>query len=121
MITGAHAIIYSSEADEVRAFLRDKLELSGLDIGGGWQIFAMPPTELAVHPTDGDPSSEANGRVELYLQCDDINATVKELESKGVTVTGPVSEQAWGLLTGVRLPGGAEIGLYEPRHPTAHG
>jgi hypothetical protein len=118
MITGAHAIIYSSAADEVRAFLSDKLDLSGVDIGGGWQVFAMPPTELAVHPTEGD---EGNGRVELYLLCDDINATVKEFEGKGVQMSQPVSDEGWGLLTSLRLPGGAEIGLYEPRHPTAHG
>jgi hypothetical protein len=118
MITGAHAIIYSSEADEVRTFISDKLGLSGVDIGGGWKVFAMPPTELAVHPIEGD---DLSGRVELYLLCDDVNATIKEFENKGVQVIQPVRDEGWGLLTALRLPGGAEIGLYEPRHPTAFG
>jgi hypothetical protein len=113
MITGAHAIIYSQQADEVRTFLRDILGFDSVDAGEGWLIFALPPAELAVHPTDG-PS-----RHELYLLCDDINATVADLKAKGVELSRPISDQGWGLLTAVRLPGGAELGIYEPRHPVA--
>jgi catechol 2,3-dioxygenase-like lactoylglutathione lyase family enzyme len=112
MITGAHAIIYSDAADEVRAFLRDVLGFASVDAGGGWLVFALPPAELAVHPADGD------ARHELYLMCDDIDATIAELTAKGVHVK-PISEQRWGRLTSLTLPGGSELGLYEPRHPTA--
>ena len=119
MITGVHAIVYSTAADEVRAFLRDTIGFSGVDAGGGWLIFALPPAELAVHPTEQEPSSNLLGQCELYLMCDDINATLEELKSKGAEVSRPVSEERWGLLTALRLPGGTELGLYEPRHPTA--
>ena len=110
MITGLHTIVYSKEAEEVRAFFRDVLGYPYADAGGGWLIFAMPPAELAVHP--GDEAAH-----ELYLMCDNIQATVDELKAKGVTITKPISDQRWGLLTAISLPGGSEIGLYEPRHP----
>ncbi|MBV9002014.1 MAG: hypothetical protein JO304_23355, partial [Solirubrobacterales bacterium] len=84
MITGAHSIVYSSDADGVRAFFRDVLGLPAVDAGHGWLIFALPPAEVAAHPTDGP------GRHELYLMCDDIGATVEELRAKGVEFTGPV-------------------------------
>jgi predicted enzyme related to lactoylglutathione lyase len=113
MITGVHAIVYSADADAVRAFLRDVLELPSVDAGGGWLIFALPPAELAAHP------AEESGRHELYLMCDDIQTTIAELEAKGVEFTGPVSEARFGLITSMRVPGGGELGLYEPRHPTA--
>ena len=119
MITGVHAILYSTAADEVRAFLRDTLDFSGVDAGGGWLIFALPPAELAVHPTEKEPSGNLLGQCELYLMCDDINATLEELKSKGAEVSRPISDERWGLLTALRLPGGTELGLYEPRHPTA--
>jgi len=112
MITGAHAIIYSDAADEVRALLRDVLGFRSVDAGGGWLVFALPPAELAVHPADSD------ARHELYLMCDDIDATIAELTAKGVQVK-PITEQRWGRLTSMILPGGSELGLYEPRHPTA--
>lgn len=122
MIIGAHAILYSTVADEVREFLRDQLGLSGIDAGGGWMIFALPPTELAVHPTEGDPRNDLAGQCELYLLCDDIDATLAELSTKGVHTTREISDQRWGRVTTLRLPGGAELGLYEPRHPLAtHG
>ena len=111
MITGAHAIIHSTDADGVRAFLRDVLELPSVDAGQGWLIFALPPAEIAAHPTDGP------ARHELYLMCDDLRATVAELEARGVEFTRPIGEERWGLLTAIRLPGGVELGLYEPRHP----
>jgi catechol 2,3-dioxygenase-like lactoylglutathione lyase family enzyme len=112
MITGAHAIIYSDAADEVRAFLRDVLGFAAVDAGGGWLVFALPPSEVAVHPMDGE------GKHELYLMCDDIEATITELSAKGVTFT-PVSDQGWGRLTSLTLPGGSQLGLYQPQHPTA--
>ena len=112
MITGAHSIVYSSDADGVRAFFRDVLGLPAVDAGHGWLIFALPPAEVAAHPTDGP------GRHELYLMCDDIGATVEELRAKGVEFTGPVEEERWGLVTAIKLPGGVELGLYEPRHPS---
>jgi predicted enzyme related to lactoylglutathione lyase len=112
VITGAHAIIYSRDADGVRAFFRDVLELPSVDAGHGWLIFALPPAEVAAHPTDDAARSE------LYLMCDDIHATVAELEAKGVEFARPIAEERWGLVTAIKLPGGAEVGLYEPRHPT---
>jgi catechol 2,3-dioxygenase-like lactoylglutathione lyase family enzyme len=112
VITGAHVIVYSRDADADRAFFRDVLEYPHVDAGGGWLIFKLPPGEVAVHPAEGAPSQE------LYLMCDDVNATVEQLAAKGVSCD-PVSDQGWGLLTGIRLPGGGELGLYEPRHPKA--
>ncbi len=112
MITGTHAIIFTQDAEGVRAFFRDVLEFPSVDAGNGWLIFALPPAELAAHPTDGP------GQHELYLMCDDVHATVEELETKGVAFSGPVSDEDFGLMTAIRLPGGGELGLYEPRHPT---
>ncbi|HUA29619.1 MAG TPA: VOC family protein [Streptosporangiaceae bacterium] len=112
MINGVHAIMFSPRADEVRAFLRDVLDMSSVDAGGGWLIFALPPAELAVHPADG------NGHHELYLMCDDIRATLAELAAKGAEVVRDVSDQGWGLLSAIRLPDGSELAIYQPRHPT---
>jgi catechol 2,3-dioxygenase-like lactoylglutathione lyase family enzyme len=112
VITGAHVIVYSRDADADRAFLRDVLGYPHVDAGGGWLIFKLPPAEVAVHPAEGDVSHE------LYLMCDDVNATMDQLKAKGVSC-GPVSDQGWGLLTNIRLPGGGDLGLYEPRHPKA--
>ncbi|MEA2217855.1 MAG: hypothetical protein QOJ35_481 [Solirubrobacteraceae bacterium] len=111
MISGVHAVMYSRDAEALRAFLRDVLGFEGVDAGGGWLIFALPPAELAAHP------SESGGRHELYLMCDDIAATVASLEARGVEFTGPVDDVGWGLLTAMKVPGGGELGLYEPRHP----
>lgn len=113
MITGAHVIIYSRDAEADRAFIRDVLGYPNVDAGGGWLIFKAPPTEIAVHPTDG---SEIH---ELFLMCDDLAATVNDLTAKGVELAQEVSEARWGRITSIRLPGGGELGLYEPRHPTA--
>ncbi|MQA84557.1 MAG: extradiol dioxygenase [Streptosporangiales bacterium] len=110
MITGVHAIVFSKDAEGVRAFFRDVLGFSSVDAGDGWLIFALPPAELAAHPTEGD------GGHELYLMCDDIHATIHELSGRGVEFTRPVSDEGWGLLTAIRLPGGGELGIYEPRH-----
>ena len=112
MITGVHAIIFSPEADKVRAFFADVLAMPSADAGGGWLIFALPPAELAVHSADGE------GRHELYLMCDNIQATLGELKGKGVEVARDVSDQGWGLLAAIRLPDGSELPIYEPRHPS---
>jgi predicted enzyme related to lactoylglutathione lyase len=107
-----HAIVFSPEAEKVRAFFGDVLGLSSVDAGGGWLIFALPPAELAVHPADGD------ARHELYLMCDSIDATLAELRDKGVEVAQGVTDQGWGLLATIRLPDGSEFPIYEPRHPS---
>ena len=109
MISGVHAIIYSPAADEVRAFFRDTLGLGHVDAGSGWLIFALPPAELAVHPADGS-------RHEIYLLCDDLDATVADLAAKGVPLARPITEQSWGRLTAVALPDGSEIAIYQPTH-----
>ena len=111
MITGAHVIVYSRDADADRAFFRDVLEYPHVDAGGGWLIFKLPPGEVAVHPADA-PSYE------LFLMCDDLNTTIDRLAAKGVECD-VVSDETWGLLTSIRLPGGGELGLYEPKHPKA--
>jgi predicted enzyme related to lactoylglutathione lyase len=111
VINGVHAIVFSSQAERVRAFFADVLGLSSVDAGGGWLIFALPPAELAVHP------AEASSH-ELYFMCDDIHATLAELSAKGVQVASEVSDQGWGLLASLRLPDGAEFGIYQPRHPS---
>jgi catechol 2,3-dioxygenase-like lactoylglutathione lyase family enzyme len=112
VITGAHAIIYTKDAEADRSFLRDVLGFDSFDAGGGWLIFRLPPAELAAHP------DEVGGRHELYLMCDDIQATVQELEAKGVVFAREVIAAGFGLLTAIVLPGGGELGLYEPRHPS---
>ncbi len=112
MITGVHAIAFSPDAAKLRAFFADVLNLPSADAGGGWLIFALPPAELAVHPTDG------SSRHELYLMCDDIHSTLAELRSKGVEVARDVSDQGWGQLAAIRLPDGAEFGIYQPKHPS---
>jgi catechol 2,3-dioxygenase-like lactoylglutathione lyase family enzyme len=114
VITGAHAVLHSRDAEALRAFMRDVLGFAGVDAGGGWLIFALPPAEIAAHPA----SPERSGDHQLYLMCDDIAATVAELEAKGVEFTGPVEDVGWGLLTAMKVPGDDELGLYEPRHPS---
>lgn len=114
MISGLHAIIYSKQAERLREFLTDVLELPSVDAGGGWLIYASPPAELAVHP---DQSSHH----ELYLMCDDVQATTAQLQAKGVELAMPIADRGWGLVTRLRLPSGDEIGLYQPKHPTALG
>jgi catechol 2,3-dioxygenase-like lactoylglutathione lyase family enzyme len=112
VITGMHAIVFSPEAAKVRAFFADVLGMPSVDAGGGWLIFAMPPAELAVHPADGESHHE------LYLMCDNIQATLAELRAGGVEVARDVSDQGWGLLAAIRLPDGSEFPIYEPRHPS---
>jgi hypothetical protein len=112
VITGAHVILYSTDAEADRAFLRELLGRPSVDAGGGWLILQLPPGEVAVHPAE-------QSAVELYLVCDDVEATVDELTGRGVAFEGPVSDQGWGRLTSIRLPGGGRVGLYEARHSTA--
>jgi catechol 2,3-dioxygenase-like lactoylglutathione lyase family enzyme len=112
MIFGAHVIVYSKDADADRGFFRDVLGFPSVDAGHGWLIFALPPAEAAIHPAD------ENGRHELYLMCDDLKAEISTLKKKGV-VCSELHEERWGSITRIRLPGGGEVGLYQPKHPTA--
>ena len=112
MVFGAHVIVYSRDAEADRAFLRDVLGLSAVDAGHGWLIFAMPPAEVAVHPAG------ENGRHELYWMCDDLKSEMASLKAKGIQCS-KVKEERWGSITMLRLPGGGQIGLYQPRHPVA--
>ena len=116
MISGLHAILYAPNADKVRAFLSDVLGLKSVDAGHGWLIFAAPPAELAAHPVDAGEKPHQ----ELYLMCDDLKATINDLKSKGIECR-EITEQRWGSLTAIHLPGGGELGLYQPKHPTAIG
>jgi catechol 2,3-dioxygenase-like lactoylglutathione lyase family enzyme len=110
-ITGVHAVLSSTHAEADRAWFTDVLGLDAVDAGGGWMIFALPPAELAVHP-----ASSGDGDVALHLMCDNIDRTIQELRDKGVVFDGPVSDQRWGRVTTIVLPGGGRLGLYEPRH-----
>ena len=112
MISGVHAIIYSPQAERLREFFRDELKLASVDAGRGWLIFALPPAEIAMHPDD-------ESHHELFLMCDDVHATTAELKRKGVELSMPISDRGWGLVTRLKLPSGDEIGLYQPKHPTA--
>ena len=122
MIFGAHVLLYSSDAEADRTFFRDVLQLKHVDVGGGWLIFALPPSELAVHPADGTSGQRHGGHVllgaHIYLMCDDLDETVKTLQAKHV-VCGDIGREPWGITTTVRLPSGGEIGLYQPLHQTA--
>ena len=104
--------VFSRDADATRAFFRVVLELDSVDAGGGWLVFALPPAELGVHPSDGPP------RHELYLMCDDVEAAIADLGAKGVELARPVSDEGFGLVAYLDVPGLGELGLYEPRHPT---
>jgi catechol 2,3-dioxygenase-like lactoylglutathione lyase family enzyme len=116
MIFGAHVIVYSKDAAADRAFFRDVLGFPSVDAGHGWLIFALPPAEVAVHPTE-EPAGKSD-RHELYFMCDDLSAEISALAKKGVRCSA-VQEARWGSITKIRLPGGGEIGLYQPKHPLA--
>ena len=109
MINGAHVIIYSADAEKDSAFFRDVLSFGHVDVGGGWLIFALPASELALHPASG------NGTHELYLMCDDVNAFIAKMQARGVECSA-VESLGWGMRTQIRLPGGGQLGVYEPRH-----
>ncbi|HYJ36892.1 MAG TPA: hypothetical protein VEV64_12075 [Rhizomicrobium sp.] len=109
MINGAHVIVYSSDAEKDKAFFRDVLKFGHVDAGHGWLIFRLPPAEMAVHPAD-----QSSGH-ELYLMCDDLEAEMARLREAGVSCEA-ATQQRWGLLTHLTLPGGGRLGLYQPRH-----
>ena len=109
---GAHIVLFSKDADADRVFLREVLGLRSVDAGHGWLIFALPPAEVAVHP------AETPGGHELYFMCDDLKAEISTLQAKGIQCSD-VQEARWGSITHVRLPGGGEVGLYQPKHPLA--
>ena len=112
MIFGAHVIVYSKDAEADRAFFGDVLGFKSVDAGHGWLIFALPPAEAAFHP------DEENGRHELYFMCDDLKAEMSALKKKGVACS-EVHNERWGSITRIKLPAGGQIGLYQPKHPTA--
>ena len=120
MINGAHFLLYSKDPDADRTFLRDVLEFESVDAGRGWLIFALPPAEIAVHPAedDGPAADDAVVGAALYLICDDLRTTMKQLQPKKVKFAA-AKEQPWGTVTTFPLPSGARIGLYQPKHPTA--
>lgn len=122
MITGAHLLLYSKAPDADRAFFRDVLNFRSIELGEGWLIFALPPTEMAVHPGSGNfvqvhAEHQLLGAV-LYLMCDDLHSFIRSLEEKNVACS-PVEKAEWGIKTTIRLPSGGELGLYQPAHPTA--
>lgn len=114
MIRGLHAMFYSSSAEELRAFLRDKLELPSTDVGEGWLIFDAPEADLGVHPTDGE--NVPSGTAALSFYCDDIGQTVRELETRGVEFTQAIEDHGYGLVTFFKVPGGFVIQLYQPKY-----
>jgi len=127
MIIGAHVLLYSEKPEADRAFFRDVLGFRAIDAGGGWLIFALPPAEVALHPVDqpkkGSKRKVARGDggllgAQLYLMCEDLKALMQSLKAKKVKCS-PVDEVRWGLKTTIRLPSGGELGLYQPKHPTA--
>jgi catechol 2,3-dioxygenase-like lactoylglutathione lyase family enzyme len=114
VINGAHVTVFADDADTARAFFRDVLELPCVDVGGGWLTFALPPTELAVHPGAGWGADES--RHMLFLTCDDIEHTVEELSAKGVEFVDPVTDEGWGRVTRLTVPGAGAMGLYQPSY-----
>jgi catechol 2,3-dioxygenase-like lactoylglutathione lyase family enzyme len=114
-IVGAHVLLYTPDAEALRVLLRDALGWEHVDAGDGWPIFALPPAELGVHPSDGAT------RHELSLMCDDITATVAELRAKGIEIRGEPEDRGYGIVTTMILPGGVAVDLYEPRHASPLG
>ena len=114
MIIGVHAIIYSTNPQADRAFLRDTLKMTSVDAGEGWLIFALPPAELAVHPSD------KNDIQEIYLLCDDVQGFVQEMALQNIEC-GPIQNRNWGLITQMALPGGGKLGVYQPQHARPEG
>jgi hypothetical protein len=117
-VIGAHVLLYSTEPEALRAMLRDVFGFKHVDAGHGWLIFALPPAELGVHPSEG-PTYESGTRHQFSLMCDDIEATVRDLRAKGVNVVGEPKFEGYGITIMLKLPGGVEVMLYQPRHPMA--
>ena len=114
MIRGMHAMFYSSQAEALRTFLKDKLGLAGTDVGGGWLIFNAPEADLGVHPTDG--SDAPSGTADISFYCDDIEQTVAELRSRGVEFTQEVEDHGYGFVTHFKAPGDFKVQLYQPKY-----
>lgn len=114
MIAGAHAIIFAEDAEAARAFFRDVLGLNSVDAGDGWLIFALPPAEIALHPGPG--WGQPLGGHQLFFMCHDVERTVEELGRRGVEFVSPITDEGYGLMTRFKIPGGGEIGLYQPKH-----
>jgi catechol 2,3-dioxygenase-like lactoylglutathione lyase family enzyme len=124
MVNGVHVLLYTADPDADRAFFRDVLGFTFVDVGHGWLIFGLPPTEAAFHPLDAGSAGQTHAGHQMlgavvYLMCDDVRATVRTLASKGVACT-EIEQEPWGLRTTVRMPSGGELGLYQPTHETAH-
>ena len=117
-IIGAHALLYTSEPEKLRAVLRDVFGFKYVDAGDGWLIFALPPAELGVHPSEG-PTYQSGVRHQLSLICDDIHTTSRDLRAKGIALKSDPEDQGWGICVTIELPGEVEVMLYEPRHPLA--
>jgi catechol 2,3-dioxygenase-like lactoylglutathione lyase family enzyme len=116
-IIGAHVVLYTTEPDALRATLRDVFGFQHVDAGQGWLIFALPPSELGVHPAEG--TNQSGARHQLTLMCDNIATTVGELRRKGIRIAGEPKDEGWGVTVMMNLPGGVDVMLYQPRHPTA--
>lgn len=114
MIRGVHTMFYSSQARELREFLRDKLGFSGTDVGDGWMIFDLPEADMGVHPTE--TSGPPSGTMDISFYCDDIAAAVQTLQQRGVTFVQPVEDHGYGLVTRMQVPGGFTVQLYQPRY-----
>jgi hypothetical protein len=117
-IIGTHLLFYTSEPENVRAILRDVFKWRSVDAGDGWLIFALPPAELGVHPAEG-PTYESGLRHQITLMCDNLETTIREVRERGVEIRGETRDEGWGITTTIRLPGGPDVMLYEPRHPVA--
>ena len=117
MIRGMHAMFYSSQADALRTFLKDKLGLSGTDVGGGWLIFDAPEADLGIHPTDpADDKEPPSGTADISFYCDNIEQTVSELQSRGVEFTQEVKDHGYGFVTYFKVPGDFKVQLYQPKY-----
>ncbi len=122
MINGFHTLIYSDDADATRAFFRDVLEWPSVDSGGGWLIFKTPPSEIGMHPNQGPDGTiwQPVPTHQVSLMCDDVEATVAELRAKGVEVADEITDEGFGLVALVTVPGAGQMQLYQPRHEVAH-
>jgi len=117
-VIGTHMLFYTSQPEALRAMLRDVFGFKQVDAGQGWLIFALPPAELGVHPTEG-PAEDSRTRHQITFMCDDIKKTIAELAGKGVAIDGEPADQGWGITVMLNLPGGCDVMLYQPRHPMA--
>ena len=115
MIRGVHTMFYSSDVEGARTFLRDKLGFPFTDVGEGWLIFEMPEADMGCHPEDLEHGGHS-GRAHISFYCDDVHATMAELQAKGVEFTMPVADHGYGLVTAFRMPGGFDVQLYQPRY-----